>query len=525
MVRLLLLILLLTATISSGTELVLGYLTGSQRLPGDQEYTRPGLTISGAISLAVHELNDGILKGTGHKLRFIVAETYGDETTSIRQTAQLWTANVTAYIGPQESCVHEARMAAAFNLPMISYFCTHYETSDKRQFPTFARTRPPDTQISKSVASVLLAFNWTQVTFLYLNSTEADMTPVAQTILDVLESSKVRVLDVRTWSTGYHHGYMENPFRKLVKDTYQRTRIYLILGQYYEHLGLLVALEERNLLDNGEYWVVGVDLDQYDEQQPSKYLQGLLQEEPDPVALRGFRCYLGITPSPSRGFENFTSMVNKYMEGPPFFFPNPVRTVGGFKQIRAEAAYLYDAVKLYTTAVLELLQEQGDIRNGTAVINRLKRKHYLSAMGYMGYMDSNGDAEGNYTLLGRKTGPDGKLGLYPVGVFTYGHQSTSLPELKLTSEIEWVNGEPPIAEPPCGFVGEKCVSHTMEIIGGVVGACLALVMIVALVVYRNIKYEQELDSLLWKIDYREILISESTDSQFYHDKANKEQES
>lgn len=39
----------------------MGYLTGSQRRPGDQEYPRPGLTISGAISLAVEEVNSGLL--------------------------------------------------------------------------------------------------------------------------------------------------------------------------------------------------------------------------------------------------------------------------------------------------------------------------------------------------------------------------------------------------------------------------------------------------------------------------------
>lgn len=37
------------------------------------------------------------------------------------QVAALWAANVSAFIGPQETCVHEGRMAAAFNLPMISY--------------------------------------------------------------------------------------------------------------------------------------------------------------------------------------------------------------------------------------------------------------------------------------------------------------------------------------------------------------------------------------------------------------------
>lgn len=80
-----------------------------------------GLTISGAISLAVEEVNEHKLNRLGHNLEFIIAETYGDEVTSIRQTASLWTYNISAYIGPQETCVHEGRMAAAFNLPMISY--------------------------------------------------------------------------------------------------------------------------------------------------------------------------------------------------------------------------------------------------------------------------------------------------------------------------------------------------------------------------------------------------------------------
>lgn len=50
-----------------------------------------------------------------------MAETYGEEVTSVQQTADLWTKNVSVYIGPQETCEHEAFMAAAFNLPMISY--------------------------------------------------------------------------------------------------------------------------------------------------------------------------------------------------------------------------------------------------------------------------------------------------------------------------------------------------------------------------------------------------------------------
>lgn len=48
----------------------------------------------------------------------------------------------------------------------IVQFCPDYETSNKKKFPTFARSRPPDTQISKSVASVLKYFNWTHVSII-----------------------------------------------------------------------------------------------------------------------------------------------------------------------------------------------------------------------------------------------------------------------------------------------------------------------------------------------------------------------
>lgn len=98
-----------------------GYITGSQRRPGDLEYSRPGLTISGAMSLAVEEVNEGVLPQKGLNLEFVVAETYGEERTSVRRIAELWRRNVSAIIGPQETCVHEAMMAAAFDLPIISY--------------------------------------------------------------------------------------------------------------------------------------------------------------------------------------------------------------------------------------------------------------------------------------------------------------------------------------------------------------------------------------------------------------------
>ena len=110
--------------------------------------------------------------------------------------------------------------------------------------------------------------------------------------------------------------------------------VYVILGHQDEHLGLMIAMEEMKLFEEGEYFVVGVDTEQYDPDNPGKYLKALLREEPNPVAQRAFRSYLGVVPSPPGGFENFSELVNLYMERPPFSFPNPLTHIGAYKTVR-----------------------------------------------------------------------------------------------------------------------------------------------------------------------------------------------
>lgn len=47
-----------------------------------------------------------------------------------------------------------------------------------------------------------------------------------------------------------------------------------MLGKSYEFIGLMDHLEDKGLLETGEYFVVGVDLEQYDPLTPHEYLEG-----------------------------------------------------------------------------------------------------------------------------------------------------------------------------------------------------------------------------------------------------------
>lgn len=116
-----------------GETLTIGYITGGRRKsnvgPSDPAfaYDRPGQAISGAISLAVNEINKDSDILPNDRLEFVVAETYGDQAESLRQTALLWTQNVSVIIGPQETCICEAKLAGSLRIPMISYVSTVFK--------------------------------------------------------------------------------------------------------------------------------------------------------------------------------------------------------------------------------------------------------------------------------------------------------------------------------------------------------------------------------------------------------------
>lgn len=73
----------------------------------------------------------------------------------------------------------------------------------------------------------------------------------------------------------------------------------------------MVALHGKGLLDEGEYFVLGVDIEQYDPSKPDKYLRGLLLEKTDARAEMAFQSYLGILPTAPIKFAEFAKEVSK----------------------------------------------------------------------------------------------------------------------------------------------------------------------------------------------------------------------
>jgi len=63
-------------------------------------------------------------------------------------------------------------------------------------------------------------------------------------------------------------------------------------------------------------------------------------------------------------------------------------------------------------------------------------------MGYTVYIDSNGDPQGNFTLLAARRGRDqDRFGMYPVGSFLLDHSDTKLPVRSIVHLTEGRIGE------------------------------------------------------------------------------------
>lgn len=99
------------------TVLTVGYLTA---IKGDLK-DRQGLAISGALTLALDEINnsDEILPNVHLALRW--NDTKGETVLATRAMTEMICDGVTTFFGPEGPCYVEAIVSQSRNIPMISY--------------------------------------------------------------------------------------------------------------------------------------------------------------------------------------------------------------------------------------------------------------------------------------------------------------------------------------------------------------------------------------------------------------------
>lgn len=74
------------------------------------------------------------------------------------------------------------------------------------------------------------------------------------------------------------------------------------------------------------------------------------------------------------------------------------------------------------------------------------------------------------------------------------------------SKISWIGGQPPVAEPACGFNGAKCANlKEPGVLPVVAAAAVAAAAVLAAALFvRHFRYEQKLASVLWRIEAKDL---------------------
>jgi len=80
-----------------------------------------GMKIAGAMTHAVNTVNDNPDILPNHTLEYVFADNRNDEFLSVKDLTEQWRNGAIAFFGPEDFCETEAKVAASWNLPLISY--------------------------------------------------------------------------------------------------------------------------------------------------------------------------------------------------------------------------------------------------------------------------------------------------------------------------------------------------------------------------------------------------------------------
>ena len=83
-----------------------------------------GRLIAGAMTIAVNDINNNSTLLPNHTLQFIARNSWSDTLVGVQEMTRLMQEGAVAFIGPEQPCEVEAKVASAWNLPMISYVRT-----------------------------------------------------------------------------------------------------------------------------------------------------------------------------------------------------------------------------------------------------------------------------------------------------------------------------------------------------------------------------------------------------------------
>lgn len=150
-----------------------------------------------AVAIAVDYINKNTTLLQSHDLDYFVHDTACSESGGVAAAVNLMQRNVSVFIGPacSKSCQNAGFVAAAYNIPMVSYGCSTTTLSNTKLYPNLFRTKPfargSKRSTSLAIASIMDDFNWKYCCF--AEDIDSVFTPLAEEIASVFTKRSIKI--------------------------------------------------------------------------------------------------------------------------------------------------------------------------------------------------------------------------------------------------------------------------------------------------------------------------------------------
>ncbi|XP_022162980.1 atrial natriuretic peptide receptor 1 [Myzus persicae] len=388
-----------------------------------------------------------------------------------------------------------SRYAGVWKIPVLTAGALAENFDNRYEYPTLTRMMGSYKLVGEALRHILHGFGWNVAGLLYYNHGLNSLMGNSKCYFTL--SAVFLALGLKPVYKSFNDTDSRDSFKELLTELSHSSRIMVVCANPLTVREILLAAEELNMIDSGEYVFFNIELfSSLNNGSLTPWYVGNDTAERNERAKKAYSALLTVTAREpdNEAYRNFSVEVKRVAE-------EKYNYTFGNESVSTFVTAFYDAVLLYGLALNETLARGGNQSDGTAIVKAMWNKTFTGITGDVN-IDANGDRIADYSLLDM----DPNTHEFKI-VANYIGKNQSL-EYVSGMSIHWAGGRtnPPPDIPDCGFDNSLCKTMPgYAILSIVLSSVVVILAIASALIYRHYKLEAEIASMTWKVNYNDII--------------------
>ncbi|XP_033124435.1 metabotropic glutamate receptor 7-like [Anneissia japonica] len=190
-------------------------------------------------------------------MRFVPPDSF--RTESCTSAPETGSSDVVSVIGTEWSAttMTAAMMYGIIHLPLVSYFATSDDLTNKNRFPYFLRVVPPDRFQMQAIVDLLLYFEWHYITVLYSDDTYG-RNAIKNLIKQISNTPNESICIASSFEIS-HNSILPSDFDHVIDSlrSNEPSMVLILILRVNQGNGMLGALREAGFV--GQFQIIGCD--------------------------------------------------------------------------------------------------------------------------------------------------------------------------------------------------------------------------------------------------------------------------